>query len=159
MQTCLWFDGQAEEAAKFYTSLFANSKLGKVTRYGDAVPGYEGKVMTVEFEIDGQSFVALNGGSNYSFTPAVSFMINCDAQKEIDTYWNKILEGGGTEMMCGWITDKFGVTWQIVPKMLGEVMSKGDPEERDAVMKAFMTMKKFDIAALEAARDGAKAAA
>lgn len=158
MQTCLWFDGQAEEAATFYTSLFANSKLGKVVRYGDVGPGQAGQVMTVEFEIDGHKFLGLNGGPNYQFTPAVSFMIYCDKQAEIDKYWDGILANGGSEMMCGWITDKWGVAWQIVPTMLGKLMTEPMTEKREAVMHAFMQMKKFDIAALEAARDGAVAA-
>jgi predicted 3-demethylubiquinone-9 3-methyltransferase (glyoxalase superfamily) len=153
MQTCLWFKDNADEAAKFYTGLFTKSKLGKVTPYGDAVPGFEGKVMSAEFEIDGQAFLALNVGQDAASSPSVSFMINCDTQSEIDKYWDGILNAGGKELACGWITDQFGFTWQIVPTMLGKVMTQGSAAQRDAVMKSFMTMKKYDIATLEAARD------
>jgi len=143
----LWFNGRAEEAMNFYTSIFKNSKVGTVTRYGDAGPGPKGSVMTANFELDGQPFVALNGGPEYSFTPAISFVVNCDTQQEIDEFWDK-LSAGGREVQCGWLTDKFGVSWQIVPKALSQLMS-GPNANR--VMGALLKMKKLDIAQLKAA--------
>ena len=146
----LWFNGQAEEAMNFYTSIFKNSKAGTVSRYGDAGPGPKGSVMTANFELDGQAFVALNGGPAYSFTPAISFVVNCDTQQEIDDYWDK-LSAGGKEIECGWLTDQFGLSWQIVPKALGQLMT-GPNANR--VMTALLKMKKLDIAQLRAAAEG-----
>jgi len=146
----LWFNGQAEEAMNFYTSIFKNSKAGTVSRYGDAGPGPKGSVMTASFELDGQPFVALNGGPAYSFTPAISFVVNCDTQQEIDDYWDK-LSAGGKEIECGWLTDQFGLSWQIVPKALGQLMT-GPNANR--VMTALLKMKKLDIAQLRAAAEG-----
>lgn len=143
---CLWFDTQAEEAANFYTSIFKNSKIQDISRYGKE--GFEthgmkeGTVLTVAFQINGQLFTALNGGSIFKFTEAVSFQVFCDTQEEIDNYWNKLTDGG-EESQCGWLKDKFGVSWQIVPTILPELMS--DPAKAGRVVNAFMQMKKFDI--------------
>ena len=142
----LWFDNQAEEAARFYVSVFKNSKMGAVSRYGDGMPLPKGTVMTAAFEIEGQPFVALNGGPEFKFTPAVSFVINCDTQKEIDYYWDKLTSGGGEEVQCGWVKDKYGLSWQIVPTQLPELVKKSNK-----VMEALLHMKKLDIAALERA--------
>jgi predicted 3-demethylubiquinone-9 3-methyltransferase (glyoxalase superfamily) len=149
----LWFDHQAEEAANFYTSIFPNSKLGKVARYGQAGPGPPGSVMTVEFQLDGQTFVALNGGPIYKFTEAISFVVNCATQAEVDHYWDRLSAGG--EGQCGWLKDRFGLSWQIVPTVLPELLSDPDPKKSQRVMAALMTMKKLDIRALQAARDQA----
>lgn len=154
LTTCLWFDGNAEEAAKHYTSIFRDSKITNTHRYPDA--GYEtkgitpGKVMTVEFEINGQQFVGLNGGPEFKFTPAVSIQIGCDNQEEVDYYWEKLSEGGDEkEQNCGWVSDKFGFRWQVVPRALPKLLGSGDKEKSARVMKAMMGMKKMDIAALE----------
>jgi predicted 3-demethylubiquinone-9 3-methyltransferase (glyoxalase superfamily) len=144
----LWFDTQAEEAASFYVSIFPNSKIGKVARYGKAGPGPPGSVMTVEFQLDGQSFVALNGGPVFKFTEAISFVVNCQTQDELDSYWDK-LSAGGSEVQCGWLKDKFGLSWQIVPTVLTELLSDPDPGRPQRVMKALLTMNKLDIAALK----------
>ena len=146
----LWFDHQAEEAATFYTSIFKNSKIETVTRYGDAGPGLKGSVMTIAFELDGQKFVALNGGPQYQFNPAISFVVNCDGQDEVDHYWEK-LTAGGKEIQCGWLVDKYGVSWQIVPKALVEMLRDKDPVRSQRVMKAMLQMKKIDIAGLQQA--------
>jgi predicted 3-demethylubiquinone-9 3-methyltransferase (glyoxalase superfamily) len=146
----LWFDHQAEEAARFYVSIFPNSRIGKVIRYGAAGPGPAGSVMTVEFQLEGQSFVALNGGPHFKFTEAVSFVVNCQTQDEVDSYWEKLSAGGG-EVQCGWIKDKFGLSWQIVPTRLTELLGDPDPQKSQRVMKAMLTMKKLDIRALERA--------
>jgi predicted 3-demethylubiquinone-9 3-methyltransferase (glyoxalase superfamily) len=143
----LWFDSQAEEAAKFYVSVFKDSKTGQVSRYGEGMPLPKGTVMTAAFEIEGQSFIALNGGADFKFTPAVSFVINCDTQKEIDHYWDKLTSGGGEEVQCGWVKDKYGLSWQIVPTQLPELVRKSS----DKVMHALLKMKKLDIAALQRA--------
>jgi len=148
----LWFDHQAEEAATFYTSVFKNSKIETVTRYGDAGPGLKGSVMTIAFELDGQKFVALNGGPHYQFTPAISFVVNCEEQEEVDYYWEK-LTAGGQEIQCGWLVDKYGVSWQIVPKALVEMLTDKDPARSRRVMKAMFQMKKIDIAGLKSAYD------
>jgi predicted 3-demethylubiquinone-9 3-methyltransferase (glyoxalase superfamily) len=148
----LWFDHQAEEAATFYTSIFKNSEIQTVTRYGDAGPGPKGSVMTIAFELDGQKFVALNGGPHYQFNPAISFVVNCDGQDEVDHYWEK-LTAGGKEIQCGWLVDKYGVSWQIVPKALIEMLRDKDPARAQRVMKAMFQMKKIDIAGLKAAYD------
>lgn len=147
----LWFDNNAEEAAHFYTSIFKNSKVGKVARYGDAGPGPKGSVMTITFELEGQDYVALNGGPHFKFTEAVSFVINCESQKEIDYYWEKLLAGGGKEQQCGWLKDKFGLSWQVVPTILEEMVQDKDPKKADRVMKAMLQMIKIDIAALKRA--------
>lgn len=143
---CLWFDTQAEEAANFYTSIFKNSKIETISRYGkegfEAHGMKEGTVLTVAFQINGQSFTALNGGPIFKFTEAVSFQVFCDTQEEIDNYWNKLTDGG-EESQCGWLKDKFGVSWQIVPSILPELMS--DPAKAGRVTNAFMQMRKFDI--------------
>jgi predicted 3-demethylubiquinone-9 3-methyltransferase (glyoxalase superfamily) len=146
----LWFDHQAEEAARFYTSIFKNSKIEAVTRYGDAGPGPKGSVMTVSFELDGQKFAALNGGPPFKFTEAISFVVNCDTQAEVDEFWEKLSEGG-QEVQCGWLKDKYGLSWQIVPTALVELLKDKDAERSQRVMKAMLQMKKIDIARLEAA--------
>jgi predicted 3-demethylubiquinone-9 3-methyltransferase (glyoxalase superfamily) len=148
----LWFDHQAEEAATFYTSIFKNSKIETVTRYGDAGPGLKGSVMTIAFELDGQKFVALNGGPQYQFNPAISFVVNCEGQEEVDHYWEK-LTTGGKEIQCGWLVDKYGVSWQIVPKALVEMLRDKDPVRSQRAMKAMFQMKKIDIARLREAYD------
>ena len=147
---CLWFDGRAEEAMRFYTSIFRNSKVGSVTRYGEAGPGKKGSVMTATFEIEGQEFLALNGGPMFKFSPAISFIVNCRTQEEVDDFWAKLLEGGAPQQ-CGWLTDKFGVSWQIVPTILGEMMQDKDPEKTKRVMQAMLKMVKLDIKALKQA--------
>ncbi|HEY9218999.1 MAG TPA: VOC family protein [Phenylobacterium sp.] len=149
----LWFDTQAEEAASFYVSIFPNSKLGQVARYTEAGPGPAGSAMTVEFELDGQGFTALNGGPNYQFTPAVSFVVSCDTQAEVDHYWDAFAEGG-QEVQCGWVTDRYGLSWQVVPKMLPQVLGGSDREGAQRAMQAMFQMKKLDIAVLEAAYAG-----
>jgi len=147
---CLWFDGKAEEAMHFYTSIFKNSKIGTVTRYGEAGPGAKGSVMTAAFEIEGQEFVALNGGPMYKFSPAISFIVHCKTQEEVDGFWAKLLEGGAPQQ-CGWLTDKFGVSWQIVPTILPEMLRDKDPEKARRVMQAMLKMVKLDIKALKQA--------
>ncbi len=142
---CLWFDGNAEEAVAFYSSVFKRSKTVEVMRYGEAGPGRAGDVMMIVFELEGQRFSALNGGPQFEFTPAISFYVDCPTQAEIDELYGKLLAGGGREMQCGWVTDRFGVSWQIVPSAIGELIA--DPR----AMKAMMQMKKLDIAQLEAA--------
>jgi predicted 3-demethylubiquinone-9 3-methyltransferase (glyoxalase superfamily) len=146
----LWFDGKAEEAAKFYTSIFANSKITKTTRYGASGPGAKGSVMSVIFELEGQEFYALNGGPQFAFTPAISLFVNCETQAEVDALWEK-LSAGGAKQRCGWLTDQFGVTWQVVPKALGRLLQDEDPAKSQAVMRAMMQMDKIDIAGLERA--------
>jgi predicted 3-demethylubiquinone-9 3-methyltransferase (glyoxalase superfamily) len=148
----LWFDHQAEEAANFYTSIFPNSKIVKMIRYGKNSPGPAGSVMTVEFQLEGQTFMALNGGPVFKFTEAVSFVVNCQSQDEVDRYWEK-LSAGGAEVQCGWVKDKFGLSWQIVPTTLPELLSDPDPKKAERVMKVMLTMKKLDIAALKKARE------
>ena len=148
----LWFDHQAEEAAGFYVSIFPNSTIEKVVRYGAAGPGPSGTAMTVAFQLDGQSFAALNGGPIFKFTEAISFVVNCQSQDEVDAYWEK-LSAGGAEIECGWLKDKFGLCWQIVPSVLPELLSDPDPEKSQRVMKALMTMKKLDIHALKQASE------
>lgn len=155
----LWFDKQAEEAAKFYTSVFKNSRIGKTSRYGKE--GYdvhhmpEGTVMTVEFELEGQKFLGLNGGPIFKFSEAISFVINCDSQEEIDLYWEKLSEGGDKKaQMCGWLKDKFGLSWQVVPAVLGEMMSSDNAAGSQRAMKAMLKMKKLDIAELKKAFNG-----
>jgi len=149
----LWFDNNAEEAMKFYTSIFKNSKAGRVARYGDAGPGPKGTVMTAEFELESLQFVALNGGPQFKFTEAVSFVVNCKTQKEVDYFWEK-LGAGGKEVQCGWLKDKFGLSWQIVPTVLSEMLTDKDPKRSQRVMKAMLQMKKIDIPSLEKAYEG-----
>src|ERR1700694_1333029 len=138
----LWFDQQAEEAASFYTSIFKNSKVEKIIRYGQAGPGPAGSVMTIAFELDGQKFTALNGGPHFKFTPAISFVVNCEDQQEVDEMWEK-LSAGGKEVECGWVTDKYGLSWQIVPAALMEMMQDPDAQRKERVIKAMLKMKKL----------------
>ncbi len=157
--TCLWFDDQGEEAAKFYTSIFKNSKIGAITRYGEAGKEFHqkqpGSVMTVEFELDGQKFLALNGGPLFKFTEAISLMIACETQEEVDYYWEKLSAGGNlNSQQCGWLKDKFGVSWQVVPDCLAEMMADPDTTKSQRMMGALMQMKKLDIAKLKAAFAG-----
>jgi predicted 3-demethylubiquinone-9 3-methyltransferase (glyoxalase superfamily) len=149
----LWFDNNAEEAMNFYVSVFKNSKVGRVTRYGEAGPGPAGTVMTCEFELDGQEFVGLNGGPHFKFTEAVSFTVRCETQEEVDYYWDKLSEGGQTSR-CGWLKDKFGLWWQVEPSMLADLMADKDPEKAKRVMQAMLKMDKIDIEPLKRAYDG-----
>jgi predicted 3-demethylubiquinone-9 3-methyltransferase (glyoxalase superfamily) len=149
----LWYDTQAEEAANFYCSIFKNSQVGKIARYGKGGPGPEGSVLTVDFELEGQKFTALNAGPQFKFTEAISFVVNCDTQEDIDYFWEKLTSDGGAESMCGWVKDKFGLSWQVVPTMLGQLMT-GDPEKSNRVMQAILQMKKLDISKLKAAAAG-----
>ena len=142
LTTCLWFDGKAEEAANFYTSIFKDSKITHISRYGDSGPGPKGSVMVVMFEMNGQSFMGLNGGPMFTFSPAISLVVNCDTQEEIDHYWDRLLEGGKPSQ-CGWLTDKYGLSWQVVPAKIGEYFK--DPEKGNRVMAAVMKMVKLDI--------------
>jgi predicted 3-demethylubiquinone-9 3-methyltransferase (glyoxalase superfamily) len=146
----LWFDDQAEEAANFYVSLFKNSKVNSVARYGDAGPGPKGSAMTVTFELAGQKFIALNGGPLFKFNEAVSFLINCETQREVDDFWKK-LSAGGTESQCGWVKDKYGMSWQVVPIALMEMLQDEDPKKSQRVMQAMLQMGKIDIAKLKQA--------
>ena len=148
----LWFDDKAEEAMNFYVSIFKNSKVGTVTRYGDAGPGPKGSVMSVTFELDGQEFFALNGGPQFNFTPAISFFVNCETQEEIDELWEKLSEGGGTHN-CGWLHDKFGLSWQIVPSVLTKLLHDNDLEKSARVMRVMMQMDKLDARRLQEAYD------
>jgi predicted 3-demethylubiquinone-9 3-methyltransferase (glyoxalase superfamily) len=150
--TFLWFDDQAEEAAQFYTSLFPNSKITDIQRYGDAGPGPKGSVMIVNFELDGQAFTALNGGPHFKFTEAISLYVNCESQEEVDELWAK-LSTGGEESQCGWLKDKYGLSWQIVPTALPQLLGDPDPVKAQSVMQAMLRMKKLDVAALRRARD------
>ena len=146
----LWFDREAEEAARFYTSIFKKSKIGKISRYGDAGPGPKGSVMTVEFKLEGQDFIALNGGPTYKLTPAISLFVDCKTQKEVDELWRK-LSAGGKEVQCGWLEDKYGLSWQIVPSMLMRLIYDKDAKKSQRVMQAMMQMKKLDIDGLKRA--------
>ncbi len=148
----LWFDHQAEEAVAFYTSIFANSRIGKVIRYSEAGPGPAGSVMTIDFQLEGQSFAALNGGPHFKFTEAISFVVHCQSQEEVDIYWEKLSADGG-EVQCGWVKDKFGLSWQIVPTVLLELLSDPDPEKAGRVMKAMLKMTKLEIDTLKRAYD------
>jgi predicted 3-demethylubiquinone-9 3-methyltransferase (glyoxalase superfamily) len=149
----LWFDNQAEEAVNFYVSVFRNSKVGDVTRYGDAGPGPKGSVMTVLFELEGQQFTALNGGPQFKFTEAVSFVVNCETQEEVDELWDKLSEGGQTQQ-CGWLKDRFGLSWQIIPSDLPKLIGDPDPRKSQRVMEAMLQMTKIDIAKLRQAYEG-----
>lgn len=149
----LWFDGKAEEAANFYVSIFKNSKIGNVSRYGEAGPGPKGTVMIVTFSLDGQEFTALNGGPQYKFSPAISFFVNCGTQEEVDELWGKLSEGGD-QLQCAWLRDKYGVSWQIVPSALLELMQDKDPVKSQRVFKAMLQMTKIDIEGLRRAYRG-----
>jgi predicted 3-demethylubiquinone-9 3-methyltransferase (glyoxalase superfamily) len=159
LTTCLWFDGKAEDAAKFYTSIFKNSKIIQISRYGEAGRAVHGQtpgsVLTVAFELDGQTFTALNGGPLYKFSEAISFQINCQTQEEIDDYWEKLGAGGDpAAQQCGWLKDKFGVSWQVVPTVLPELINGSDYARSQRAMQAMLQMKKLDIDALKRAYDG-----
>ena len=149
----LWFDGKAEEAMNFYVSIFKNSKVVKVTRCGDAGPGPKGSVMSATFQLEGQDFFALNGGPHFTFTPAISLFVNCETQAEVDELWQK-LSDGGKEERCGWLKDRFGLSWQIIPSALGKLMNDPDPQKASRVMMAMLQMGKIDIAGLQRAYDG-----
>ena len=149
----LWFDNQAEEAMKFYTSIFKNSKIGRVTHYGDSGPGPKGTVMSATFELEGQEFMALNGGPQFKFSPAISFYVTCKTQQEVDELWAKLSAGGKNER-CGWLTDKFGLSWQIIPSILGELLHDTDPDKSQRVMKAMLQMDKISIEGLKQAHAG-----
>ena len=149
----LWFDDQAEEAARFYVSLFKNSSIGRIARYGDAGPGPKGSIVTIEFELDGQAFVGLNGGPHFRFTEAVSFSIDCADQAEVDFYWDRLSEGGQTSQ-CGWLKDRFGLSWQVVPAILADMIGDPDPEKARRATEAMLQMTKLDIAKLQQAHAG-----
>ncbi|AIY41192.1 3-demethylubiquinone-9 3-methyltransferase [Collimonas arenae] len=148
----LWFDGRAEEAMNFYVSIFKDAKIGDVQRYGEAGPGPKGSVMSATFQLHGQDFIALNGGPQFSFTPAVSFFVNCADQTEVDALWDKFSEGGEPQR-CGWIRDKFGLSWQIIPTALGEMLQDKDKQRAQRVMQAMMKMVKIDVKVLQQAYD------
>jgi predicted 3-demethylubiquinone-9 3-methyltransferase (glyoxalase superfamily) len=150
----LWFNTEAEEAANFYVSVFPNSRVVYVSHYGEHGPGPKGSVMTVEFELDGQRFVALNGGPLFKFTEAVSFVIECKDQAEIDHYWSKLTAGGGKEVECGWLKDKYGLPWQVVPDKWHEWLGSGDPARSERVMREVMQMKRLDFARMQKAAEG-----
>jgi predicted 3-demethylubiquinone-9 3-methyltransferase (glyoxalase superfamily) len=149
----LWFDGKAEEAMNFYVSIFKNSKVGRVTRYGEAGPGPKGAVMSATFQLEGQEFMALNGGPHFTFTPAISFFVNCETQQEVDELWEKLSEGGKKDR-CGWLKDKYGLSWQIIPSALGKMLGDKDPEKSKRVMEAMLQMHKIDIKRLQEAYEG-----
>jgi predicted 3-demethylubiquinone-9 3-methyltransferase (glyoxalase superfamily) len=153
----LWYDGQAEEAANFYVSIFKNSKMGNISRYGDAGPGPKGSIMSVTFQIEGQEFFALNGGPQFKFTPAISFFVNCETQQEVDDLWEKLSAGGRTDR-CGWLQDKFGVSWQIIPTVLGQLLGDKDPERAKRAMQAMLQMTKIDIQKLQQAAEAKSSA-
>lgn len=154
----LWFDNQAEEAVNFYVSVFRNSKIGKITRYSEASAQAAGRpkgsVMTAEFQLEGQNFVALNGGPHFKFTEAVSFVVNCETQEEVDYFWEKLIADGGQESQCAWLKDKYGLSWQIVPRVMVEMLQDKDAQKAKQVMEAMLQMKKIDIATLKRAYDG-----
>lgn len=150
----LWFDNNAEDAAQFYTSIFKNSKILQVSRYGDAGPGPKGQAMVVRFQLEGQEFLALNGGPQYKFTEAISFVVNCETQEEVDYYWDR-LSAGGKEVQCGWLRDRFGLSWQVTPTILPRLLQDPDPAKSQRVMRAMLGMVKLDIAALRRAHDQA----
>jgi prepilin-type processing-associated H-X9-DG protein len=149
----LWFDGHAEEAMNFYISIFKNSNILHVSRYGDAGPRPKGSVMSAKFQLDGQEFFALNGGPQFTFTPAISFFVNCETQQEVDELWNKLSESGKIER-CGWLKDKYGLSWQIIPSALGKMLGASDPAKAQRVMMAMLQMDKIDVAGLQRAYDG-----
>jgi len=147
----LWFNNQAEEAAQFYTSVFKNSRIRTISRYSDAGPGPKGSAMVVDFELDGQRFTGLNGGPQFTFSEAVSFVIHCRSQEEVDEYWNKLTSGSGKESQCGWLKDKYGLSWQVVPDPVIKMLSDPDPQKSKRVMEAVFKMKKIDIATVQQA--------
>ena len=149
----LWFDNNAEEAMNFYVSIFKNAKVLSVSRYGEAGPGPKGTVMTAEFQLDGQEFIALNGGPRFKFTEAISLVVNCESQEEVDHFWEKLSEGG-EKSRCGWLKDKFGLSWQVVPTILAELMSDPDPEKSKRVMQAMLQMDKIEVEPLKRAHRG-----
>jgi predicted 3-demethylubiquinone-9 3-methyltransferase (glyoxalase superfamily) len=153
----LWFDGQASEAAAFYTELFPNSRITNTSYYGESAPGEPAKVLTVEFELDGRTFTGLNGGPHFTFNEAVSFQISCADQEEVDRYWDAFTSDGGEESQCGWVKDRFGLSWQVIPTALPELLTDPDPERAQRALQAMLGMKKLDVAALRAAADGATA--
>ena len=163
VRTCLWFDNEGEEAARFYTSIFKNSKIDRLTRYSDE--GFEvhhrpaGSVMTVDFELDGARFTALNGGPAFRFSEASSIEIHCDTQEEIDNYWNKLISGGGEPSVCGWLKDKYGLSWQVIPRKMMDMLADENSEKTKRAMRAMLQMKKLDIAELEKAYNGELATA
>jgi len=148
----LWFDGNAEEATNYYISIFKNSKIVSVTRYGEAGPGSKGTVMSTIFQLDGQEFFALNGGPHFTFTPAISFFVNCETQEEVDELWEKLSEGG-EKQRCGWLKDKYGLSWQVVPAALGKMLQDKDTRKSRSVMKAMLQMEKIDMEGLKQAYD------
>ncbi|PYO26806.1 MAG: hypothetical protein DMD73_11420 [Gemmatimonadetes bacterium] len=148
----LWFDGKAEEAMNFYVSVFKRSKVVRVSRYGDAGPGPKGSVMSCTFQLEGQDFYALNGGPQINFTPAISLFVNCETQQEVDELWEKLSAGGRADQ-CGWLQDKYGLSWQIIPTVLGKMLSDKDPKKANAAMRAMLQMKKIDIKGLQQAYD------
>jgi predicted 3-demethylubiquinone-9 3-methyltransferase (glyoxalase superfamily) len=148
----LWFHDRAEEAANFYVSIFKNSKVTSTSRYGDAGPGPKGSVMVVKFQLEGEEFMAINGGPTFTLSPAISFVVNCKTQEEVDEYWEK-LSAGGQKVQCGWLTDKFGLSWQVVPTILGELVADKDPVKSNRVMQAMLKMTKIDIKTLKQAYD------
>jgi predicted 3-demethylubiquinone-9 3-methyltransferase (glyoxalase superfamily) len=152
--TYLWFDGNAEEAVEHYTSIFPRSNVTQIARWGEGGPGKPGSVMNIVFELDGQAFIALNGGPHFKFTPAISLFVSCESQEEVDRYWQKFLGAGGKASQCGWLEDKFGLSWQIIPTKLVKLMSDPDPKRAGRVAQALMTMQKIDVAALERAHAG-----
>ena len=154
----LWFDMNAEEAAEFYCSVFKNSRITNVTHYPEGSPGPAGEVMTVEFELDGNRFVGINGGPQFKFSEAISFEIDCETQDEVDHYWDRLTADGGQEIECGWLRDRFGLSWQVVPAGMSELFSDSDKSRAERAMQAMLGMKKLDIAALRAAADGQPAA-
>lgn len=155
--TFLWYDAQAEEAANFYVSIFKNSKIGNITRYGEAGPGPKGSVMGISFQLEGQEFYALNGGPHFKFTPAISLFVNCETQEEVDQLWDKLSAGGRPER-CGWLQDKYGLSWQIIPKALGELLGHSDPQISQRIMKAMLQMSKIDVQKLKDAANAKSAA-
>ena len=154
IQPCLWFDTQAEEAAKFYCSVFPNSKITRISHYTEVGPRPKGTVLTVEFVLDGKPFMALNGGPEFQFTEAISISIECDTQEEIDRYWSALQAGGGTEIECGWLKDRYGLSWQVSPKKLADIITGSDPVKADRAMRAMLKMKKIVLADIEAAVAG-----
>jgi len=154
IQPCLWFDTEAEDAARFYCSIFPNSKITRISHYTDVGPRPKGMVLNVEFVLDGKPFMALNGGPEFKFTEAISISVECDTQEEIDRYWSALQAGGGKEIECGWLKDRFGLSWQIVPPILAELLADPDPARAGRAMQAMLGMTKLDIAGLEAAAAG-----
>ncbi len=154
LTTCLWFDTQAEEAAQFYTSVFKDARMDRVSRYGEAGPRPAGMVMTAEFELNGQKFLALNGGPEFTFSEAISFQIPCADQDEVDYYWDRLTADGGQPGPCGWLKDRFGLSWQVVPTVLASLLSDPDPEKATRANQAMLSMGKLDIAGLERAHAG-----